>query len=296
MTLLATGAVQPQDLPTVGFIECLTTVPFGKLFLDLPDGPVSYLSSAIADPNTGLTIAIQTMGWKCQYHSATDADKALSSLREALRYQPVLVGPVDMGYLTYNPHYRYLGGADHYILVISINDSDGTVLLHDPKMFPYATLPLVDFVRAWRAEQIQYCREPFVFRSHFKMAERPARSVMLSRTLDIVRKQLLQQYTGPTMFSGPEALRRTSMNIEKPGIRSGLAPFTLPLAARRAIDASNFLHSAGLQAAATAAASQAQLYGKALYLAVQDRWDEVAKVMNDVADLEVTLEAGLMKI
>lgn len=296
MTLLATGTVQPQDLPTVGFIECLTTVPFGKLYLDLADGPVSYFSNAIADPNTGLTIAIQTMGWTCQYHSTTDAERALHALREAVKYQPVLVGPVDMGYLTYNPHHRYLGGADHYVLVIGVNDVEGTVLLHDPKMFPYATLPTADFVRAWRAEKIQYCREPFVFRSHFKMVERPARSTMVTRTLDIVRKQLLQQYAGPTMFSGAEAVRRTATSMDKPGIRTGFAPFTLPLAARRAIDASNFLHSAGLQVAATAMASQAQLYGRSLYLAVQERWDDVAKIISDVAELEVTIEKCLLNL
>ena len=295
MALLATGSVQPQDIPSPGFIECLTTVPFGKLFLELPTGPIAYFSSVIADPNNGLTQAIKTLGWSCQYRAGGDPEAALAALRSAVRYQPVLVGPLDMGFLTYNPHHQFLRGADHYVLVISINDEEGRVLLHDPKMFPYATVPIPDFMMAWKAEGIHYSPEPYVFRSHFKMAERPARNTMIARTVDMVRTQLAEKYRGPSMFSGAEALRRTAANLDKPTIRNELATFAFPLAARRAIDAAAFLDRGGLQGAALSLAKQAQLYGKAVYPAVHGQWDEVQRIILELAELEGDFEAEILK-
>jgi hypothetical protein len=44
--------------------------------------------------------------------------EALARLRAAVRHAPVLAGPLNMGYLTYNPNHPYLLGADHSIVVL----------------------------------------------------------------------------------------------------------------------------------------------------------------------------------
>ena len=40
------------------------------------------------------------------------------------RVYTVLIGPIDMGYLIYNPRYRFLGGADHYVLIYGFDDKN----------------------------------------------------------------------------------------------------------------------------------------------------------------------------
>ena len=81
-------------------------------------------------------------------------------LRAAIQHSPVLIGPLDMGYLTYNPY--AFGGADHFLVVLTVEHNH--VLVHDPKGFPYATLPLEDLLKAWRAERIDYIDEAYTLR------------------------------------------------------------------------------------------------------------------------------------
>ena len=50
MSLAGAGA-KVRDLPEVGFLECLTTMPFGTMYLHLEDGPLVFFSAPSIDPD-----------------------------------------------------------------------------------------------------------------------------------------------------------------------------------------------------------------------------------------------------
>ncbi|GAQ08765.1 hypothetical protein ALT_6086 [Aspergillus lentulus] len=287
MVLQASG-YDPQSLPSSGFIECLTTMPFGKLFICLDAGPVSFFNNPYTNPDDGINVALKTMGWACNNHHGGDAASALRALREAVIHGPVLAGPLNMGYLSYNPNHTALSGADHFVVVLGVDDDKGMVLLHDPAGYPAVLLPLEEFIEAWRGEGIEYINQPFVFRSHFRHVEDVSRPVMIERTIGILQDQIKSNVMFPGSSGGVSALRLTLDAVENglPSVVDDLAVFTLPLAARRYLDARDFLAEAGLMDAAGIMEQQALLAGKAQYPAAHGNWKEVILVLERLMDLE----------
>lgn len=270
MALQAAGAERTW-LPEPGFLECLTTMPFGKLYLELPTGPQVFFSNPALNPDQGLSLALKALGWSCQQWPESQADtvderQALSTLRAAVREEPALVGPLDLGWLTYHPQHSSLRGADHFALVLAVREKH--VLLHDPQKHPYAWLPLADFLRAWRAKNVGYPHAPFTIRMHFRPHEQPApsRATLIARGLALIRAQLGRPLEGPVLYSGVAALKRLLAALEgersAPSLVRQLVSFVLPLASRRLLDAALFLHEAGLVEAATCLQRQALLCGQ----------------------------------
>ncbi len=73
-------------------------------------------------------------------------------------------GPLEMGHLSHQPGMTGPIGADHYVVVL---DVDGErVLVHDPQGYPYASVPAGDFLKAWRAQTVNY-GEPYTMRTGF---------------------------------------------------------------------------------------------------------------------------------
>src|ERR1700730_13792403 len=133
MSLLGSGA-QASSVPETGFLECLTVMPFGYTYFK--EAELFFFSGP--NPDLGLTRAIETLEWMCTLERGGDEEEAFARLRAAVQHAPVLIGPVNMGYLTYNPTHPYLLGADHYIVVLSMEEAH--VLVHDPKGFPCTAL------------------------------------------------------------------------------------------------------------------------------------------------------------
>ncbi|KAJ0423141.1 NlpC/p60-like transpeptidase-domain-containing protein [Aspergillus carlsbadensis] len=294
--ILQTLSADPDSIPASGFIECLTTMPFGKLFIDLDTGPLSFFSNPYTDPDEGLRMAIETLGWECTEHRGGDAGSALLALRDALGDgAPVLAGPLNMGHLTYYPGHKELNGADHFVVVLGVDDEHGMIQLHDPAGYPAVLIPKQDFIEAWRAEGVEYNEKPFVFRSHFHHVKDAPRAEMIERTLSILRDQIKNDImVVPDSVGGVSALQRTLEAVENgvPTVVNELAPFTFPLAARRYLDARDFLLEAGLTDAAAVMEKQALLAGKAQYPAVQGKWKELSVIMEFI-DLEDQLMKAL---
>ncbi|MGH2517711.1 MAG: hypothetical protein ACRDHP_18845, partial [Ktedonobacterales bacterium] len=190
MCLHAAGFAS-DELPAPGFLECLTTMPFGSTYLRLDDGPLFFGSPCAISPDDGLDRALDALGWTCANwcgSESTTSSEALERLRESLASGPVLVGPVDLGYLPYNPRARDLAGGDHFVVAL---DCDGSrVLLHDPFGYPYASLTTEELLTAWRAERISYKRRPYTMRSAFQRNETRNRAGMIERTLPLVRETM----------------------------------------------------------------------------------------------------------
>src|SRR5579863_2342068 len=272
MSLLGAGA-DPKELPNTGFLECLTGGPFGKLYLRLEEGPLVFFSSAISDPDLGLKQAIELLGWECREWYGEDSQEALSRLRESVQVAPVLIGPVDQGYLSYYPDYHHAPGYDHFVVARAVEDDH--VLLHDPGGYPCAVLPVKDFLEAWRAESIGYGRGPYTMRSHFLQVRYPSRQEIIQQALPSLRRNVQADPGGPVAYGGVQALQLLANDLRgdtiPPVISDSLVQFVLPLAARRNLDAAAFLREASLPDASALMERQASLIGQAQYLAVQQQ-------------------------
>ena len=76
---------------------------------------------------------------------------------------PVLAGPLDMGGIGYMPHHAQLSGSDHFVVVLGVEHD--RVRMHDPEGYPYAALPTVEFLRAWKADRVRDAPAPSTMRA-----------------------------------------------------------------------------------------------------------------------------------
>lgn len=293
MSLLSAGAAS-NELPTPSFIECLTTMPFGNLYLDLDSGPIAFFSPVTLDPNLGLARAAKTLGWTFNEQRGGTAEEALARLRAKVREGVVLVGPIDMGYLSYNPNHQYQMGGDHFVAVMAIENEH--VLMHDPQGYPCAFLPVQEFLNAWQADSINYKEAPFTMRSKFRHVEQVSRQKMIERTLPLIRENLTANPGGPVAYGGVEALTLMAQTLRDEAasdLKGTMQYFALPLAAKRNMDGAAFLHEAGKEEAAQIMERQAVLYGEAQYHAAHGQWEKVADLIERVAELEQQLIAAV---
>jgi hypothetical protein len=289
MVLHAAGA-DIGWLPDVGFIECLTTLPFGNLLILGPDGALPLFSSATAHPEDGLRNALAALGWECDESRGGDDEAALGRLQAALRFGPALVGPLDLGYLDHTPRNRGAVGADHFVVAQDLEA--GQVRFHDPAGFPHATLPAASFMRAWRAERVAYAASGYALRSNLRRKNVVSRGEMIARTLPLARAGLTADPGGPQRFGSVRALEMCAELLRvdvPPPLASHLVGFALPLAARRRSDAAAFMDEAGNARAASLLADEARAFGAAQYPAAQGLWVPVADLIRQVAQLERAL-------
>jgi len=289
MALAAAGA-DTEVLGDAGFLECLTLQPFGHLLVREGDEWLPLFSSAGVDPDRGLTHALTALGWTSRDERGGDEADAEARLRRAVRCGPALAGPLDMSLLTHNPRYADAVGADHFVLVLDVGDGpDGDVRFHDPAGFPFATLPLEQFLQAWRAERVDYPDEPYVLRSAFTLGEPCSRAEAIERALPGVRRSLRADPGGPERYGSLQALELTADLLRQavPTRLAGhLTNFALPLAARRRLDAAACLGEAGHPRAGTLLAQAARLFGAAQYPAARGRWTAAADSLDEITGLE----------
>ncbi|KXX72896.1 Uncharacterized protein YobF [Madurella mycetomatis] len=255
--------------PSLAVIEFATSSPFG---MQLVGGNLAFFDPYGWDPSKGLDACLKAAGWTSTLVVGRDADGALAQLRQALRKGPVFVGPVDMGRLRYYPDSGSLSGADHYLVVLGIFDD--WVELHDPHGFPHATLPLGDFMEAWKAVAIAY-GEPYMMRTDFRRVEEVSEEDVIRRSLDNARRWLSMDGAHdmpPGSVGNGRAAEQLAMLIQTkydPELRGHLVHFAVRVGARRVADAATCLSRVGYKDAACIMAAQARLIGSLQYSLVE---------------------------
>ncbi|MFF3226523.1 hypothetical protein ACFYV7_27270 [Nocardia suismassiliense] len=240
--------------PTTGVIETLTGSPFG---FQLGNGSMPFFDPVGWHPEIGLAAAIELLGWSCVRSDGGSDAAALDRLRAACAQGPALAGPLEMGLLTYRPAAGIAVGADHYVVVLAVEDD--TVLLHDPQGNPFATLPTGAFAEAWRGEKVTYIDTPFVLRSGFVRD----RVVSPIDALESSMPQAIRSLEGSSdvVEKFAEAVGRGL----DPEIRNLLAIFGIRVGTRRLLDASASLTMLGRTEAAALAAAQSRIAGSLQY-------------------------------
>ncbi len=195
-----------------------------------------------------------------------------------------------MGHLAHNPRNARSAGADHFVVVLEVDEHQ--VRFHDPAGFPFATLPVAAFLPAWRAERVAYARAGYVLRSGLHQVTELSRVEMIARALPHVRAGLVADPGGPQRYGSMQALRLCAASLRgdvSDGLAGHLVSFALPLAARRRGDAAAFMYEADNPRAAALLEREAQLFGAAQYPAALGQWSEVVDLLDRIIESEQDL-------
>ncbi|WP_329286855.1 hypothetical protein [Streptomyces sp. NBC_00691] len=281
------------ESPTTAVIETLTGSPFGA---QLIGGSLPLFDPYGWDPETGLDAAIALLGWTCERSDGGTPAEALDRLRTACSRGPVLVGPVDMGLLLYQPGTPNADGGDHYVVVLAA-DQD-TVELHDPHGHPYAMLPAQAFLSAWEARAVSYTDAPFVLRAGFARHVRITPAVALRQSLPQAERWLAGRELPmpPGSLGGTAAVEALADLVARgtpPGIRTLLTAFGVRVGARRLNDAATCLQELGLSHAASIAQRQARILGGLQYPLVRGDDATAAAQLRHLAPLYAQLHTAL---
>jgi hypothetical protein len=256
-----------DDALSPSLLEVLTGSPFG---FQLLDGALPLFDPFGWDPETGLDAAIALLGYECVRGDGGDADEAMARLRDAVAQGPVLVGPMDMGLLLHQPGSGSANGADHYVVVSTVDS--GTVMFHDPHGHPYVTLPEAEFLQAWRAEEITYIERPYVLRTAFTRHRAVTADEALRASLPAAVAWLGvrdDREVPPGSLANGQGLERLAEQVTTgelaPEIREMMEKFSVRVGARRLSDASVALTRAGYEAPGRLLGAQARLLGSLQY-------------------------------
>ena len=281
-------------VPPVSLLECTTGMPFGASFLAL-DPPLFFPSpGAATDPDRGLTRALDTIGWECALRRFEEAGAAEAGLREALADGPVLIGPLDMGGLSYDPLHEHKRGGDHFVVALALEGD--RVRLHDPQLYPFAVLPLPDLMQAWSAKGIGYATAPYTLRCRFRARHSVPEAEVLARTLETAREMATGVPAGPVAYGGALAFGRAAalVRARPPEPFAGmLVYFGLPLGARRCGDAAGFFERIAKPEAARRMIEKGEAYGEAQYHAVRKDWARTADAFDRLARIETQFASAL---
>ncbi|MEV6848258.1 hypothetical protein [Actinoplanes sp. NPDC051411] len=247
--------------PSTAVIEVASAGPFG---MQLIGGTTAFFDAYGWNPDIGCERALAAIGWTSAKTSGGTPEEALDRLRTAVADGPVFVGPLEMGHLRHQPDMTGPIGADHFVVALEVDDE--RVLIHDPHGFPYAEVPLADFLAAWQADTLSY-GDPYTMRTAFAQVAEVSDADAIRSVIPAAR-DYLALVTDEKMPEGSlgnaDAAHRVADLIEAGaanGLREEFIYFAVRVGARRLDDTATCLAMAGYPAAAAVAELQARLVG-----------------------------------
>lgn len=291
------------DFHPLPFIECVTTVPFG--FVYIPSGNGGFAVNGY-NPHIGVKRALNALKYEAEFKCFDSGEEALSQLESALKIEPILIGPVDMGFLTYDPYHKFKQGSDHYVVALEVKSND--ILVNDPDGYVHVPIPIPDFLEAWKAEAIAYKEGSYSMWIVKEKLGEESEKELYAKTLSLGLQNLREKEMSRGDFvilTGPEALRRLAMDIRRNRSHRWIKFYSLStfrVSAQRCFDSSLFIQEAPFQNEDLLKASeirmkQSQLYGQAQLYAATKRFGKCSQKILMLSELEKMfiekLEAGI---
>ena len=252
-----------------------------------------FFSPFVVAPDEGLSRSLNILGFNVD-NGSFEAGSALAGLRELLKSGPVVIGPADMGHMTYNP--GRAAGADHFVLVYAADADE--FLIHDPYGYPNVRLVASELLEAWRAEAIGYKKKAFQYWHAPKRSNRPDEEQVRAGVWEFFREMYakiakLKRESSPLL--GAEAISRVADSLAAGSLAEPneqfLTGFQLPLAAKRANDYAAFFAPSHLEFA-ECKFELATSFGRAHSRLVAGDKVAASKALQHIADLEERV-AGL---
>jgi hypothetical protein len=272
----------PKPIP---YIDCLTTLPFGPFIYHTKTG----FAVMGVNPERGLDFALPLLGYECTLTFGNSRGEAVERLKENLRKDWVLLGPVDMGYLTYDPFCRRKKGADHYVVAVDLYDD--SIWINDPEGYVEVPIPWKDFAKSWEAKAIQYKKGPYTQRLLGEKTQSLAGEVLFRSVLQKVVSTVENREFPDGALFGEEAIRCFADDLVQKGVSILALTFTLPVSNQRCYDSAMFLMQEPftnntLRKAARTRLEQARLFGKCRLLGAKKDRQGMLQTLNQIADLD----------
>jgi hypothetical protein len=279
-----------QTYPTP-WLECVSGEPFGFVYVRQLDDLFAINGYAYHLAGEHL---LRTLNYPYTYTGASGAEEALASLDAALCDGPVVVGMLDVGYLTYAPNHKAALGADHAIVVLA-RDAE-RVIVHDPAGYPCVPLPLSDFLEAWQRDI--YTGKPYGLWHIGEQSEPPEAETIWNATLARARENFAKADeavgNGVSLLYGPGAMRTLAADLRAEPERSlGALPyFNWRVSAQRCMDSAIFLRER-LPEAAAIRWEETRMYGEMQQATVEERRSQLPMLVEELADYETAFISAL---
>ncbi len=282
-------------------IEALCGVGLGAFWIDGAD--LVFFNSLSTPPDKGISQALDLLGLGFAEKWSNEATPPpLAALRADLLQGAAILGPLDVGFLRYDPLHSEFAGVDHYVLAYAMNDRE--VYLHDPAGFPHVFLLLEDLEPAWKAERIDYRRGHYRYWTGLHRLEMPTDEEIFNHALEAFRTGYRRSEAiaanepwAKTWAIGRNAILKCADHVRHgnvaPPLKAHLVGFMFKLSARRALDFASFFEGRAPDLAASKA-DQAELFGTSHTLAIRESWALLADTLQELAEVEEEFRSTLL--
>jgi hypothetical protein len=269
------------------YLEAISGCGIGAFF----DKRTDWLYFNFAIPNEELTYDLKKLGFSIKDVCIPKTDESpVKELINDLKSSPIIVGPVNMGLLKYNPNYWFLNGSDYYILLYDCNELG--FFIHDPAGLPCVYMSFIDFIRCWKSTNLAYGADFFHYWTKPKRISNPSKREIYVQTI----KDYKSIYTNCDIktkknnwITGSDAIYVTAKRFEKHLVTDCEIEYYIyhgiQFATSCALNVADFLQPYNKRLAQIKY-DEACLLGYIQSLTVAKKWELAARNLNSIAKLE----------
>ena len=265
------------------FLEAIMVMGNGASIVKEDDQhPLVFFDNGMPDLSISHSLKILGFDYEDFYlkdGAEVDLEEVKGKLETFLSNGPVVLGPLDMGHLTYNPNHTILYGVDHFVTVYAL---DGQYLyLHDPAGFACMKVTFTDIIEAWKAEAIDYKRGSYSMWGNFRKVKSPSQTQIYQETARIMRARYLNGQSGVLKYYA-KAVAENGLNTEQKQLHQY---FSFKLAAVRNLYLSKFLKDHDPEGARLKE-ELATLFGQAHLSCLKEDYQELSHLLYQIAEVD----------
>lgn len=265
------------------FLEAIMVMGNGASIVKEDDQhPLVFFDNGM--PDLSISHSLKILGFDYEdFYLKVGAEVDLEEIRRKLEMflsnGPVVLGPLDMGHLTYNLNHTILYGVDHFVTVYSIDDQ--YLYLHDPAGFACVKVDFKDILEAWKAEAIDYKRGAYSIWGNFKRLKTPSQTEIYQETARIIKSRYLNGQNG-VLKCYAKAVAENGLNTEQKQLHQY---FSFKLAAVRNLYLSKFLKNHDPEGARLKE-ELATLFGQAHLSCLKEDYQELSNLLYQIAEVD----------
>lgn len=265
------------------FLEAIMAMGNGASIVKEDDQhPLVFFDNGMPDLSISHSLKILGFDYEDFYlkgGAEVDLEEIKRKLETFLFNGPVVLGPLDMGHLTYNPNHTILYGVDHFVTVYDIDDQ--YLYLHDPAGFACMKVAFNDILEAWKAEAIDYKRGAYSMWGNFKRLKTPSQTEIYQETAKIMKNRYLNGQND-ILECYAKAVVENGLNTEQKQLHQY---FSFKLAAVRNLYLSKFLKDHDSEGARLKE-KLATLFGQAHLSCLKEDYQELAHLLYQMAEVD----------
>ena len=265
------------------FLEAIMVMGNGASIVKEDDQhPLVFFDNGM--PDLSISHSLKILGFDYEdFYLKDGAEVNLEEIKRKLETflfnGPVVLGPLDMGHLSYNPNHTILYGVDHFVTVYDIDDQ--YLYLHDPAGFACMKVAFNDILEAWKAEAIDYKRGAYSMWGNFKKVKSPSQTEIYQETARIMKNRYLNGQND-VLECYAKAVAENGLNTEQKQLHQY---FSFKLAAVRNIYLSKFLKAHDPEGARLKE-KLASLFGQAHLSCLKEDYQELSRLLYQIAEVD----------